>query len=174
MGKLPADWKPHHEPYHIDTNRKKEALEKKVIAAINDGLPVQDAFILAGIPKDTYMRWKRECVEDIQNGYTGTHLISLMMNVAKADKQLYRGLSKAMFKKANEGDTRLMMYLADNRFGNANKRKNTLELEAREQNNVQINIIDMKSIETEVTEDNEEIEVYGVSRDDSDSTEMDQ
>ena len=63
----------------------------------------------------------------------------------------------------------MLMYLEDNRFGAANKRKNNIALDG-DKGNVQINIINMSGVETD---DIEEIEVHGECRDDSDTTEMD-
>ena len=76
--------------------------------------------------------------------------------------------------KVDEGDTRMMMYMADNRFGNANRRKNTLEVGSKNDGNVNINIVNMTSVDAlEEGEEVEEIEVNGECRDDTDPTEMD-
>ncbi len=174
MGKLPANWRPAHEPRKLQTKKATEKLTKQIVAAIEDGLPVKDAFILNGISGSTYARWRKECVEDMADGFTGTNLIKLMTDVAKADKNAFRRLSKSMMNKAEDGDSRMMMYLADNRFGYAHKRKNVLDVGNESGNNIQINIVDMKGNEQiEEQDDIEEIVVNGVCRDDSNSEEMD-
>lgn len=162
-----------HEPYQLDTPWKLEKIKKTVIDAIEDGLPVREAFILAGVDSSTYYRWCREFVEDLEDGFTGTALMDLMSSVAKADAGVFRSFSKKMMQKAEEGDTRIMIYLADNRFGYANKRKNTLEVGSNEDSNIEINIVNMTGVDTDTNTEIEEIEVNGVSRDDSDTTEMD-
>ena len=173
MGKLPADWKPHHEPYQLDTKYKREKIVKTVKSAIQDGLDVEEGFILAGIPKNTYQRWCRELVEDMEQGYTGTNLMNVMFEIAQEDIRLHRKLRKAMMRKAEEGDVRMLMYLEDNRFGAYNKRKNNIEVGNKSKGNVQINIVSMTGVEADDEEEIEEIEVHGESRDDSDSAEMD-
>lgn len=175
MGKLPDDYRPAHEPYQIDTTAKLEKLQNEIIGAIRDGLPVRDAFILAGIPMDTYYRWVRECKEDLADGYTGTNLIMLMQAVAREDKRLFRNLSKAMMEEAiDNGNVRMQMYLADNRFGYANRRKNILDMNTGNKGETTINIVNMTSVDDDVeTTEVEEIEVHGECRDDSDTTELD-
>lgn len=162
------------EPPRLDTKWKREKLEKKITEAIYDGLPVRDAFELAGIPKDTYYTWRQRYVEDIGYGYTGTNFLVFMRNVMKADKESFRRLSRKMMEKVDDGDTKMMIYMADNRFGYANRRKNQVELgSSSENNNIQINIIDMKSNDQIEETEHEEIVVNGVSRDDSDPAEVD-
>lgn len=174
MGKLPEDYRPPHIPYQLDTTKKYEKIRHDVIGAIRDGLPVADAFQLAGIHPKTYYSWCKYFEEDFADGFTGTNLIKLFLAVMKEDKALYRRLSRKMLEKVDEGDTRMMMYLADNRFGNANKRKNTLEIDSKESGDVTINIVNMTSVDAlEEGEEIEEIEVNGECRDDPDPAEMD-
>ena len=165
----PVTRKP-HDPVKL-RNKKWITVKKKVLEGINDGLCLTDAFAYAGVPRRTYQKWRNWAMEDTEDGFTGTNLQNLMNAAMEADSGLKKRISKAMTEKAiEERDTRLLMYLGDNRLGYANKRKNQVELGSSGQNNVQINIIDMKSVEVD---DEEEIEVHGECRDDSDSTEMD-
>lgn len=174
MGKLPADYRPPHMPYKLETKAQYEKIRKDVIGGIRDGLPVVDAFEAAGVPRFTYYDWRRWFEEDFVDGFTGTNLINLFLEVMKEDKQLYRRLSRKMLEKVDEGDARIMMYMADNRFGNANKRKNTLEVGSKNDGNVNINIVNMTSVDAlEEGEEIEEIEVNGECRDDTDPAEMD-
>lgn len=177
MGKLPADYRPPFMPYHLDTKAKYEKVRKEILGGIRDGLPVKDAFIAAGIAQYTYYEWQRRYVEDVRDGFTGTNFLKLMNEVMREDKQLFRRLSRKMMEKVDEGDTRIMMYMADNRFGYANRRKNTLELGSKENSDVTINIVNMNSVdEVDDNDDDvvvEEIEVHGECRDDSDPAEMD-
>lgn len=169
----PALGKP-HSPAKLK-DKKAETLKRQIIEGIESGLSLTDAFQYAGLSRHTYQYWRRCYLEDVEAGYTNTNLIKFMNEVMRADSGLKKRISEAMLEKAlDEKDTRMLMYLADNRIGYANRRKNQLELGSGS-NNVQINIIDMKSVEAvEDKEDTyEEIEVNGVSRDDSDSTEMD-
>ena len=172
MAKLPADYRPAHEPYLIETKWQREKLEKEIIGAIEDGLPVRDAFQLAGVNLYTYYRWRKWYQEDIEAGFKGTELIQLMENVAKADKNLFRQLSKSMMKSAEEGNVRMQMYLADNRFGYANRRKNKLELGSSNKDDGKpvINIVNMTSVDEE---EEEVIDVHGECRDDSDPAALD-
>ena len=174
MGELPADFRSPHLPYKLETTKQYEKLRKEIIGGIRDGLPVKDAFMAAGIPQWQYYDWRRWFEEDVVDGFTGTNLIKLFFEVMKEDKKLYRRLSRKMMEKVDEGDTRMMMYMADNRFGNANKRKNTLEVGSKNDGNVNINIVNMTSVDAlEEGEEVEEIEVNGECRDDTDPTEMD-
>ena len=173
MAKLPAKRTNPHEPYQLNTSNKRSHIIAEVKKGIRDGLDVEDAFLNAGIPRDTYRRWKRELKEDIRDGFTGTGLMKVFFEVAKEDIALHRKLRKQMFAKAEEGDTKMMIYLEDNRFGAANKRKNNIELGSSEKGNTTINIVNMKGVETDESEEQVEIEVNGRCRDDSNSTEMD-
>lgn len=161
-----------HDPAKLK-DKKAERLKEKILDGIKSGLTLTDAFQYAGLSRHTYQYWRRCYIEDVEEGYTDTNLINFMNEVIKADAGLKKRISSVMLEKAlDEKDTRMLMYLADNRIGYANRRKNQVELGSGS-NNVQINIIDMKSVDA-IEEDNyEEIEVNGVSRDDSDSTKMD-
>lgn len=171
MSKLPDDYRPPYEPRILEKRYEMERLQKEIVGAIEDGLPIGDAFELAGISKSTYKRWVNKFVEDTNYGYTGTNLIIFMTAIIQADKRLFRRVSKKMFSKAvDEGDTRMLMYLGDNRFGYAKKRKNNVEISSADKTPVQINVVNMKSIEAD---ENEVIDVYGESRDDPHSTEVD-
>ena len=161
---------PAHFPRRLKNGMAAKKIQKDVVAAINDGLDIPDAFLNAGIPRGTYKDWKRWYIQDVQNGYTGTQLIDLFDAAIKADTDLHREISSIMLGKAREGDTKMIMYVEDNRFGAANKRKNNIDVSGDDKGNVQINIINMSSVEKDEVE---EIEVYGECRDDSDSTEMD-
>ena len=159
-----------HFPAKLKHGRRAEKIRKVVCEGIADGLDVREAFLAAGIGKQTYYKWRQWFVEDLANGYTGTQLIDLFLAVIEADVGLHRDLRKVMVEKAKAGDTRMLMYLEDNRFGAANKRKNNISLDSAK-NAVQINIIGMSNVETDKVE---EIEVHGECRDDSDTAEMDQ
>jgi len=155
MAKLPDDYRPPHIPYQLDTKAKYEKLEREIVGAIRDGLPIKDAFILAGINPHTFYRWRDEFIEDIQDGFTGTNLIMLMTTIMKEDKAVFRRISKKMLEKADEGDTRILMYLADNRFGYANKRKNNVEIGAASKDKgVEINIVNMTSVDSSDDDEN--------------------
>lgn len=157
-----------HEPYQLNTPNKRKHIVSVVKKAIDDGLDVEDGFVMAGIPVSTYRRWRREAVEDWKDGFTGTNLQNVMMEIAQADINFHRKLRRAMFKKVEEGDTRMMMYLEDNRFGASNKRKQNIEVGTKTDNNIQINITPMTGVETdeeppidvkgEVKQDNLELE----------------
>jgi hypothetical protein len=177
MAKLPADYRPPHEPRLLADKLDREILLKKVKDGINCGLTASEAFVAAGGSKHTFKDWLRFYREDVEDGYTGTNLIMFIDELARADIQLHKRLLKAMWKKADEGDTRILMYLEDNRFGAANKRKNTLELDAKDDKAIEINIVNMTGVDADNNEE-EAIEVDyevndGSSRDDSNSTEMD-
>ena len=155
-------------------NGKDEQIKKDVLAAIEAGMPLGDAFGYAGVVKQTFKQWSMWFKEDLVNGFTDTPLINLFNEVMIADKRYALRVHKVISKKAlEEEDTRMLMYIADNRLKYANKRRNNIELGSSEQNNIQINIIDMKSVDSLPESDVEEIEVNGISRDDSDSAEMD-
>ena len=172
MTNLPDTCEPAFMPYKLEKKWDYDRIRETILEAIDDGLPVVDAFKLAGISEKSFYNWKKYYQRDLENGYSGTRFIMLMNDVAKRDGKLKRRISKALIEKGvDEKDTRVLMYLADNRLGYANRRKNQVELGSKGQNNIQINVIDMKS--NEVDEDIEEIEVHGECRDDSNSTEMD-
>ena len=167
-----------HMPRRLKNTNTMRKLKRDVIENIEEGgLSIEDACVLAGIPRETYYRWKREALEDLNDGFTGTNLQEFMFDIIKADKKLFAKLNKHMWDKVDEGDARIMMYLADNRFGYANKRKNTLELETKDDKGIEINIVNMTGVDADNNEE-EAIEVDyevndGSSRDDSNSTEMD-
>lgn len=151
-------------------------LKKQVISSIEKGkLSIEDACVVNGIPRETYYRWKREALEDLGEGFTGTNLQEFIFDITKADKQLLAKLNEHMWDKVEEGDARIMMYLADNRFGYANKRKNTFELETKDDKGIEINIVNMTGVDAD-KDDSIEVDYEvndGSSRDDSNSTEMD-
>ena len=159
-----------HEPYLLENGMKAKAMTRNIVEAIEDGLPVEDAFKAEGITYRTYRRWFKEAMEDIENGFTGTHLITLFLAVIKADTKLFRKYSKKMFELADEGDTRMLMYLADNRFGYANKRKQKVELDTVEDTAIEINIVEMTPIDEE---EEEVIEVERTSGDDTNPKALD-
>ena len=163
-----------HIPRKLKNTNSMRKLKKEVIAGINRGLSVEDACIMAGIARATYYRWKAEALEDLDDGYTGTNLQEFIFGITKADKELFAKLNEHMWDKVEEGDSRIMMYLADNRFGYANKRKNTLELETKDDKGIEINIVNMTSVEPDTDPIDIDYEVNdGDSRDDSDSTTLD-
>lgn len=171
MTKLPEVREPHI-PYKLRNTQKMRALAKRIAVSVEkQGLSIEDACVLHGIPARTYFRWKQEALEDLDDGFTGTNLQEFIFTVTEADKKLLAKLNERMWDKVDEGDARIMMYLADNRFGYANKRKNTVEIGSQgNKGATTINIVNMTGVESD---DNEEIDVYGECRDDSDSTEMD-
>ena len=163
-----------HDPAKLK-GKKAEKIKKDILDGIKAGLPLGESFKYAGLSRFTYQKWRNWWLEDLEEGYKDTNLINFMNEIMRADSGLKKRISEAMLEKAiDEKDTRMLMYLADNRIGYANMRRNQVEL-ASGSNNVQINIIDMKSVEAidDNSDDYEEIEVNGVSRDDSDPTEMD-
>lgn len=164
-----------HMPKKLENTNTMRKLKRNVIEGIEKGLSVEDACILAGIPRRTYYRWKAEAIEDLEDGYTGTNLQEFIFGITKADKKLFAKLNEHMWDKVEEGDSRIMMYLADNRFGYANKRKNTLELETKEDKGIEINIVNMTGVDTDNTEPIDvDYEVNdGNSRDDSNTTTLD-
>ena len=172
MTKLPEVRTNPHMPHKLKNTVKMRALTKRVVESIEkQGLSIEDACALEGIPRATYFRWKQEALEDLEDGFTGTNLQEFIFNVVKADKKLLGRLNERMWDKVDEGDVRIMMYLADNRFGYANKRKSTVEIGSQgNKGATTINIVNMTGVESD---DNEEIDVYGECGDDSDSTEMD-
>lgn len=177
MAKLPEEKKPErttpHMPYRLQNGNTLKKLIREVTEQIEKGLSVEDACVVSGIPRDTYYRWKKEALEDLEDGFTGTNLQKFIFEITKADKKLFARLNSHMWDKVEEGDARIMMYLADNRFGYANKRKNTVELDTTNKKTAPvINIVNMTGVETD-EEENVEIEVNGKCRDDSNSTEMD-
>jgi hypothetical protein len=170
----PALKKPHF-PNKIKNAKRRNSLKKKIVEAVNNGLSPREGFELVGIPADYFSVWKRWAIEDLDEGFTGTELQTFIFDIVKADKELLLRLDKRMWDKVDEGDSRIMMYLADNRFGYANRRKQSLELDTSSKGNVEINIVNMTGVDS----DNAPIDVDYVEndvdeyRDDSNSAEMD-
>lgn len=164
-----------HIPYQLNTSQKRSHVLSVVKGAIRDGLDVAEGFMLLGIPESTYRRWCREAIQDLEDGFTGTPLQDVIFEIAEEDINLHRKLRRAMFKKAEEGDSRMMMYLEDNRFGAANKRKQSVEIGAKDDNKFEINITNMVGVESDDDGDNSiEVDYNEVERgDDSDSTTVD-
>lgn len=165
-----------HCPNKIKNHTRRHSLKNKIVDGVNNGLSPREAFELVGIPADYFTLWKRWAIEDLEEGFTGTELQDFIFSIVKADKELLLKLDKRMWDKVDEGDSRIMMYLADNRFGYANQRKSSLELDTSSKGGVEINIVNMTGVDTDnspIDVDYMEKEDLDGYRDDSNSTEMD-
>ena len=149
--KLPDDV--YHEPYKIKDHRTRKRLTREITEAINDGLPVVNAFRLAGIPKDTYYKWIRWYKEDAEKGFTGTALMCFLEDVAKAEDELHRKLVKKGFELANDGNYKMLTYLLDTRFKYANRKKKEVEVSTKEDTGIEISITNMTPIEKDNKEE---------------------
>lgn len=171
----PARIKP-HDPTKLKHWNTAKKMERDVVKSIKeDGLSPIEACIEAGITKQTYCKWVNWAIEDWEAGFTGTRLQDFIIAVQRADLSLKKRLNHAMWDKVEEGDARIMMYLADNRFGYAKQRKQTLELETKDDKGIEINIVNMTGVDADKEEAIEvDYEVNDGKRgDDSNSTEMD-
>lgn len=160
-----------------------EKLISQVEKDVKIGLKVVDAIRLnAGISLQLAYKWQRDFFQELQDGKTDTPLIRLFVPALRADADIYRKIMTLALNKAEEGDVSTIQYLAKHRLGYG-KPQTSVNVDNSENNNIQITISDMKSIESDIIDVNsEEVletkELEGnndeyQSGDDSDPAEMD-
>ena len=138
---------------------KEKAYEKLIDRVAKDvamGVKIDDAIRLnAGLNRNTVWKWKKAVVKEIEDGKTDTPLIRLFAPAFKADATIHRKVMSMAMKKAEEGDASTIQFLAKHRLGYGTPQTN-VNVDNSENNNIQITISDMKSIERD-----EPIEVKG-------------
>lgn len=107
------------------------------------GMPIKAAFQKEGIGKWTYRDWKKAYEKELEDGKTDTPLIRLFATAEIADAKIHGDISECAINLANEGDTRMVMFLLEHRFG-YKKNKKEVELSNKDNAPLQINIVDMK------------------------------
>ena len=132
-----------HRKRHAYTN-----LIEQVKEDVKVGVSLKDAIRLnAGVTGQIVWKWSKDFTKEIEDGKTDTPLIRLFMAGIKSDAALYRKVMSMAMKKAEDGDAETIRFLAKNRLGYGRPQGTNVNVDNSENNNIQITISDMKSIE---------------------------
>lgn len=140
----------YHHPTALDHNYKKKT--KKAVEYIKeDGMKVREAAMLVfGISYSTFSRWKKEALEDLTNGYTGTQLQYVIRELYKADVDSGRKLTRKARELAlddEEPNVEMLKFLLERRHGYRKQSKKDVEVSTADDFNFNINIVDSKKKE---------------------------
>ena len=123
-------------------------LIEQVKQDVEIGVKLKDAVRLnSGLTRDMVNKWYRAFNKELEDGKTDTPLCRLFLVGIKADAELYRKVMKMTMDKAEEGDGETIRFLAKNRLGYGRPQGTNVNVDNSENNNIQITISDMKSIE---------------------------
>lgn len=137
---------PHH-PIFLQTDYKKKL--DTAMEMVKKGLPPKNALRAMGVHNQTWYRWLQFIDEDIKAGFTDTPLIKFMARLAEVDEETHADLAGTAIKKANEGDTQMLMFLLKTRYGYKDSKKQEVELSTKEEAPVVFNVVPMKPLEND-------------------------
>ena len=140
-----------HTPHALKRPDWKRNLEDAIGYIKDDGMKIPEAVVLAfGVSKWSWYRWREEALEDINNGYTGTNLITTVRRLSRADAASSRALSrKARDLALDDEDPSedMLKFLLERRHGYKKESKKEVAVEAKDDFNFNINIVDSKKEE---------------------------
>ena len=136
-----------HNPKALGENYK--AKTAKCVEYIKeDGMKVREAAMLVfGISYSTFSRWKKEAIDDLTDGWTGTPLQYVIRELYKADVASGRKLTRRARQLAldeEEPNVEMLKFLLERRHGYRKQSKKDVEVSTTDDFNFNINITDSK------------------------------
>lgn len=134
-------------PYMMDKPDWKDK-EKKILEAVEKGLPTRNAFVYAGLTKWLYDQWRKALYDDLENGVLNTPFVKFMLKLFSKDEELHLQLIEKAREIALEDDNpKMVQYLLDSRYKYS--RKQEVEVSTAEDTTFNINIIESEQIDKE-------------------------
>lgn len=135
------DRKPHY-PYFFREDYKNKL--KAITEDIKKGMPIKNAFIHQGVNENTFIKWQSFLREDWEDGFEDTPFMNFMRNVAIAYEDAHSDLLGKAFQLADDGDSKMVMFLLKSLYGHNPNSKKEVELSTTEDTTFNINIVEPK------------------------------
>lgn len=135
-----------HHPHALGSDWKSKT-NKACRYIKDDGMKVNEAVTLVfGVNEKVWFRWRKEALEDIENGFTGTTLQKVVTQLCQADVEAGRLLSRRArdLALADESNVEMLKFLLERRHGYKKESKKDVEVSTKDDFNFNINITDSK------------------------------
>lgn len=135
-----------HDPIALGSNWKSKT-NKAVEYIEEDGVKVNEALSLAfDVHEKTWFRWRNWALEDIEKGYTGTRLQTVVTKLCQADIEAGRRLSRRArdLALAEESNVEMLKFLLERRHGYKKESKKEVEVATKDDLNFNINLTESK------------------------------